>query len=97
MWSFFPLILAIHPWPYLRSILRLINVTLPNSNSILNTTALNARGGVTLRVMYSPFIGPVPVYENVPDYSAYGPMPDGRIKPDIVAPGVGWDKADSGG
>ena len=79
-----------------RLILDLLNIIMPSVSSIDSSTTLHALAaggssdgeGVDLTVVYSAASGTLPVYESVPDYSSYGPTADGRIKPDIVAPGV---------
>ncbi|GAX77726.1 hypothetical protein CEUSTIGMA_g5169.t1 [Chlamydomonas eustigma] len=69
------------------SILSLMGVSIPSSSSITVNTALNPPiQGSSLTIQYS--VLPTPwVYQDVPSYSSYGPTPDGRIKPDILAPG----------
>ncbi|KXZ56645.1 hypothetical protein GPECTOR_1g581 [Gonium pectorale] len=39
------------------------------------------------RVFMRPTWQPQPPHDNVPSYSSYGPTSDGRIKPEVVAPG----------
>ncbi|GFR41226.1 hypothetical protein Agub_g1899 [Astrephomene gubernaculifera] len=47
-------------------------------------TALSAGLRVFARASWQPRA----LYDNIPSYSAYGPTWDGRIKPDVVTPGV---------
>lgn len=51
----------------------------------------------TITVTFSPHANTEPSYEDIAYFSSFGPTIDGRVKPDIVAPGVltsaGSDKA----
>lgn len=70
----------------------LIGVTIPSMSSINSTTVLDMSpaAGLNFTVQYTPQPDnrTLPVYQDVPDFSGYGPLPDGRIKPDLVAPGA---------
>ena len=49
---------------------------------------LALQAGQTATVAFSPYQPSPRPYDDVASYSSFGPTLDGRIKPDIVAPGV---------
>ena len=84
---------------FFRLIIELLGISLPDistinpltdimSSSTLSTSLWEAPT-VSLTVVYQPADPTIESFHSVPEYSSYGPMADGRIKPDIVAPGEG--------
>ncbi|KAG1674598.1 hypothetical protein FOA52_001847 [Chlamydomonas sp. UWO 241] len=73
-----------------RIILGLIGVALPEDASSVSLGASLPRAppgaGVSLRIAVTAAEEGTP-FEHVADFSGYGPIVDGRIKPDLVAPG----------
>ena len=89
--------------PSFSSILELLGLVIPDVSTITPSTDLTtlpssledplrgasaaAAPAIALTVVYQPSEPAIASYHHVPDYSSYGPTSDGRIKPDIVAPG----------
>ncbi|KAL6772119.1 hypothetical protein ACKKBG_A28990 [Auxenochlorella protothecoides x Auxenochlorella symbiontica] len=66
------------------------SVTLPNmsiTRRLGQTLLASFSSGLALTITLSPASAPANAFENLASYSSQGPTPDGRVKPDLVAPG----------
>eukprot|EP00955_Chlamydomonas_euryale_P049058 354169-Chlamydomonas_euryale.AAC.15 len=78
-----------------REILALLGMQLPENAEAIGASESLPRGGTAasgdglpnVTVVVSP-VAPGRPFEDVAEFSGYGPIIDGRIKPDLVAPGA---------
>eukprot|EP00798_Chlamydomonas_sp_ICE-L_P030068 gene30068-35037_t len=68
--------------------LRIPLANIPMDVGSILWTAIQAGQSVSIRFNTSPSPANKESYEDVASFSSFGPTPDGRVKPDIVAPGV---------